>query len=330
MRSRLLYPVLLVLTASLTAVVLGPRWSDRPVPAATDAGTGGSAGAAGAGGQGGEAPPDAGAEPPMETAPAAPPDPSWVRRNPDSAEMCPPGMLLIDGIYCPFVAHRCLEFAIEERDVCDKYAAEVMCEGALKHLRFCVDEYEYPNLSGVEPVVMVDWGDAKRACEVEGKRLCQVREWEFACEGPQMWPHPYGINRDAEACNIDQHYPHPDLQAFDHPFRISEEVDRLDQRVRSGERPGCVSPFGVRDMTGNVDEWVDNPNGTREEKPFRSSLKGGYWGPIRARCRPITSSHNEWFRFYQVGFRCCADAAGGPPDPADKRGAGGWKPLPRP
>ena len=40
---------------------------------------------------------------------------------------------------------------------------------------------------------MVDYGDARRACKVEGKRLCTSDEWQFACEGPQMWPYPYGL-----------------------------------------------------------------------------------------------------------------------------------------
>ena len=66
-------------------------------------------------------------------------------------------------------------------------------------------------------------------------------------------------------------------------------------------------------MTGNVDEWVVNerhfePVEPGKKRPYISGLKGGYWGPIRARCRPATTSHNEWFRFYQVGFRCCSDA----------------------
>src|SRR6185503_5193325 len=103
----------------------------------------------------------------------------------------------------------------------------------------------------------------------------------------------------------------PELSAFSDPWKISAEVERLDQRVPSGAMPRCVSPFGVRDMTGNVDEWVDNPSGKTDDKPFRSSLKGGYWGPIRARCRPITSTHNAWFSFYQVGFRCCRAPRGG-------------------
>jgi formylglycine-generating enzyme len=64
-------------------------------------------------------------------------------------------------------------------------------------------------------------------------------------------------------------------------------------------------------MTGNVDEWVVNekhfgpPPADGSERPFISGLKGGYWGPVRNRCRATTTFHNEWFRYYQVGFRCC-------------------------
>ena len=56
-------------------------------------------------------------------------------------------------------------------------------------------------------------------------------------------------------------------------------------------------------MTGNVDEWTTSASATGR----RSILKGGYWGPVRARCRPSTRSHGEQFRYYQMGFRCCAD-----------------------
>jgi sulfatase modifying factor 1 len=332
MQQKLVYPALLMLTATLTAVVLAPRRDDEGDGGAPSEASPAPTGSAVTGGAG----PEASTEPVEQeaeaeaTAPPAPPLPSYVQKNPDSERACGAGMILVDGVYCPYVAHRCEKFLNEERDVCAEYAAEVMCEGALEHKRFCIDEYEYPNLVGVKPVVMADWNDAGRACAVEGKRLCSTSEWEFACEGPQMWPYPYGIDRDAEACNIDQEYPFPDFESFSHPFRIVKEIDRLDQRVRSGERTRCVSPFGVRDMTGNVDEWVDNPKGGRIDKPFRSTLKGGYWGPIRARCRPITSSHNEWFRFYQVGFRCCANAKSEAPPPEKRRGKGGWAPLPRP
>jgi formylglycine-generating enzyme required for sulfatase activity len=184
-------------------------------------------------------------------------------------------------------------------------------------MRFCMDRYEYPNLAGVKPVVMADWHDAREACEIEGKRLCFSKEWTLACEGAEQRPYPYGWERDRGACNIDRPRPdpEPDFEAFRRPRAILGEVARLDLRVASGERGGCVSEFGVHDLTGNVDEWVINeqhfeplaPGKEEEDRPYVSGLKGGYWGPIRARCRPMTTAHNEWFRFYQVGFRCCAD-----------------------
>jgi hypothetical protein len=50
-------------------------------------------------------------------------------------------------------------------------------------------------------------------------------------------------------------------------------------------------------------------------------FKGGYWGPVRARCRASTRVHNEDYAFYQQGFRCCASMGEG-----DARDAGGATP----
>jgi formylglycine-generating enzyme len=304
MRERLLFLAVLVAAAGFGALLVFPKAREPqspplptslpetvPLPTAKGAATASSSSSA----------PDSGP-------PKPPPLPEYVRVHPESKAVCGDGMVLVDGIYCPYVGHACTKYLIEERDVCDRYAPDVLCEGRLLHRRYCMDVFEYPNVEGMIPAVMVDWNDARRACAVEGKRLCTPEEWELACEGPQMWPYPYGINRDDTACNIDREYTFPEMEAFSDPWKISGEVERLDKRVPSGSMARCISPFGVRDMTGNVDEWVDNPKGKVDDKPFRSSLKGGYWGPIRARCRPMTSSHNEWFSFYQVGFRCCKDA----------------------
>jgi formylglycine-generating enzyme required for sulfatase activity len=99
----------------------------------------------------------------------------------------------------------------------------------------------------------------------------------------------------------------PDESKWADPRTRAEEIVRLDQRDPSGARAACVSPYGVFDMTGNVDEWVVNENGSPSEKPYMSGLKGGYWGPVRDRCRPMTTAHNEWHTGYQIGFRCCED-----------------------
>lgn len=235
-------------------------------------------------------------------------------------EPCPAGMILVEGSYVPSAGHHCIAWISEAKDRCARYAPPALLGGAPEPKRFCIDRFEYPNLEGVRPAVMASFHDAREACEVEGKRLCTSSEWTLACEGNEVRPYPYGYERDAEACNIDRPRPapEPDFEAFGHPRRWGAEVTRLDLRVKSGEQPRCKSPFGVHDMTGNVDEWTVNDRhfeapAEGKSRPFVSALKGGYWGPIRARCRPITESHNEWFRFYQVGFRCCGEAPPGSP-----------------
>jgi formylglycine-generating enzyme required for sulfatase activity len=213
----------------------------------------------------------------------------------------------VEGEYCPFVGHRCVEWLNEQQDRCQRYAEPPICEGKLRALRVCVDRYEYPNQKGVYPAVMVSFVEAQAACEAEHKRLCNESEWTLACEGNERLPYPYGYERDPSACNIDRPYGFPDLGAFEDETRVAAEIARLDQRVASGSMSRCRSPYGVYDMTGNVDEWVVNENPKPAEGVDVSGLKGGYFGPIRARCRPMTTAHNRWFRFYQVGFRCCSD-----------------------
>jgi formylglycine-generating enzyme required for sulfatase activity len=158
-------------------------------------------------------------------------------------------------------------------------------------------------MPGVEPRVFIDWYSAKRTCETAGKRLCTEEEWTFACEGEEGLPYPYGYERDGLACNIDHGWIAPDTEALMNPTRTPDELKRLWQGVPSGSMERCVSPFGVHDMTGNVDEWTSS---TRK-KGYRSILKGGYWSVVRNRCRPTTRIHFEGYSNYQQGFRCCTD-----------------------
>ncbi|MBN1612652.1 MAG: SUMF1/EgtB/PvdO family nonheme iron enzyme [Polyangiaceae bacterium] len=249
--------------------------------------------------------------------PPAPDSPDGAREAPG----CPPDMVEVNGSYCPAVEQICTDFISEQRDRCGEFRPTVRCVGAPTQKTFCIDRYEYPNRIGILPTLGVTWEDAGKLCAAEGRRLCTDSEWTLACEGNEMRPYPYGFKRDSRACNIDKPYIVPDEAAYADPARRAAEAKRLNQSEPSGSRSACVSPFGAYDLTGNVDEWVFNEHGSARSAPYVSGLKGGYWGPVRNRCRPMTVDHNQWHFGYQIGFRCCADpvAVGSTPNAEPQR-----------
>ncbi len=176
-----------------------------------------------------------------------------------------------------------------------------------KPMKFCIDRYEYPNKRGQYPLIFVSWYEARDMCKEQGKRLCNEDEWTFACEGEEGRPYPYGdgYTRSAKTCITDQQWtPYNEKSMIPRDGDAAgNEMDRLWKGKRSGRQKRCRSVFGVYDMTGNIDEWTR----TTRSHGLKSILKGGYWGPVRTRCRPSTRSHDENHTFYQQGFRCCTD-----------------------
>jgi hypothetical protein len=220
---------------------------------------------------------------------------------------CSSDMVEVEGEYCASVEQRCVRWLDGGKHFprrCAEFQPTGACLGATTTKHFCIDRYEFPNHAGAKPTVMRSWVEAQAACQAQGKRLCGDSEWTLACEGAERLPYPYGTKRDAKACNIDKPHQAVDEAALADPRRRDEEAARLWQAEPSGSRDGCVSPYGVFDMTGNVDEWVVNES----HHPHKSGSKGGYWGPVRDRCRPMTTVHAEDFAFYQLGFRCCKSA----------------------
>ena len=234
-----------------------------------------------------------------------------------TSQSCPLDMEEVSGSFCPTVQHKCIKGGKNrkfEKDgqqmpyYCDEYQKGfAKCEGNPQPKHFCIDKYEYPGKMQI-PTVMVSWYKAKELCEAKGKRLCGNDEWITACEGPEHLPYPYGWERDSTKCNIDHTWMAYNEQklASNNPTVWGPEVDRLSKRVPSGSMPGCVSPYGIYDMTGNVDEWTVNI--TEKNRKFMSRFQGGHWAKgARNRCRPATTSHDEKFAFYCEGFRCCKD-----------------------
>jgi sulfatase modifying factor 1 len=178
--------------------------------------------------------------------------------------------------------------------------------GAPRHLRFCMDPFEAPNQKGAKPLVMQSSVDAEGWCSARGKRLCKEVEFESACEGPEMLPWPYGWSADGDACNSGKEWrPFHAEVLYEGGDKAKTELDRLWQGEPSGARPRCGTKEGVYDLVGNVEEWVSS----RPTRKWPVTLIGGFWAKPWTGCRGANDAHEPTFRFYETGFRCCADAS---------------------
>ena len=213
-------------------------------------------------------------------------------------------MVLIEGEHCFNMTQVCERWDDPEGQpryrVCGKYKEPSVCTSRRQHLRFCMDREEYRKQDEAVPMTAVSWESASKLCGAQGKRLCRNTEWEFACEGEQGLPYPYGYERSSSLCNTD------------HLLREGKTHAKAD--LREPPHASCVSPFGVRDMVGNVDEWVSRPF---HKAPNRSELRGGWWMTGRNRCRANTTAHGETYSDRQAGFRCCKQLDNDAPDPQE-------------
>lgn len=224
-------------------------------------------------------------------------------------------MVHIHSDFCPKLERRCVDKEYDKPNhitICKRFSTEKpICRAPRIPLDFCIDEYEYPNRLGAKPPVMLNFFEASAQCAAVQKRLCYEREWVAACEGPEEKPFPYGYVRSSEHCNFDNRWVNPILSRVysSDPDVQHAELERLDRSVPSGQMAGCVSDYGVHDLTGNVDEWTLADHDRPREKAKFSALKGGAWGHVRNACRPMTTSHPPEFRYYFIGLRCCTGLA---------------------
>jgi formylglycine-generating enzyme required for sulfatase activity len=131
------------------------------------------------------------------------------------------------------------------------YIAEGQEEGKTWRTFFSYDKAN-------QPVVYITWKDADAYCKGVGKRLPTEAEWEAAARGPNGYRFPWGNEWEPNRSNT-----------ADAGFHVPVDIGKFND----------VSPFGVYDMFGNVQEWTEDlfkaykGNPRAGEQQFNSGYK---------------------------------------------------------
>lgn len=243
---------------------------------------------------------------PKAGAPLAPPAPATlthaelpaVASAAPAPASCPEGMLLVDGAYCPVVEQECERWMDPPGTKyaqfrCARYKPSV-CKAERVHMRFCIDATERKEDRSSLPKNFVSFYEATKMCGAAGGHVCTESEWQFACEGEDMLPYPYGYERDSSACNVDT------FQGLLSHGHLADHRDDVASHAK------CKSPFGVMDMAGNVEEWVAADG--KGKFGWKQVLKGSYWIPSRHACRQFQVGHGPEYGGRETGTRCCKGA----------------------
>lgn len=197
-------------------------------------------------------------------------------------------------------------YRVDKTEVTQKaYAACVKAERCSRPVRGFK-----PRVKAEYPVTHVTWQQAHKFCAWLGKRLPTEAEWEKAARGVDGRRYPWG---DAKpTCQVANSSPSCGNKTF--PV---------------GSYPKGASPFGVLDMTGNVEEWVQDwfrPYPTTS-RLVTSTMKGN-----ERVARGCAFNYDFWHcrathRFYAnptnhsqvLGFRCAASLTTTRTTPATRR-----------
>lgn len=148
------------------------------------------------------------------------------------------------------------------------------------------------------PVVYVDLEDARAYARWAGKRLPTEEEWQYAAQGPDGRPFPWGDTLEPGRCNGGQTGGTTPVNAF----------------------PSGASPFGLLDCCGNTWEWTESERS--DGRTRFCMIRGGSFYTARGsnwymdggpRPAPFTQKFLlTWAgldRCATIGFRCAAELA---------------------
>jgi len=136
------------------------------------------------------------------------------------------------------------------------------------------------------PVANVTWDEAAAYAKWANKRLPTVHEWEKAARGVEGLRYPWGNDFD--------------------PLRCNTLESGIGETTEAGRYRRGASPFGCRDMMGNVMQWCQD--GGPEDREDLRAVCGASWNDRGAELGLWrVELRNPLRRSRKCGFRCVQD-----------------------